>query len=169
MFLSTGDTFAEIRNIFPIYRTGDHFPWLFCEGKRNTDKHQYSIFQLDLVTLFGLQALGGWGVPREVLGSDTFNLWKPLVSPGVEGTWAPVRETGRMAWYFNDNYPWLEIAALCWILAGGAHHTGFSQAQSVEHIRDFTEIAGVKLLVVGEFTNVTGFIDNIHLNDVYYH
>ncbi len=22
-------------------------------------------------------------------------------------TWAPVKEAGRMAWYFNDNYPWI--------------------------------------------------------------
>ena len=42
-----------------------------------------------------------------------FNLWKPLIPPGVEGTWAPVLEknaTGqvtRMAWYFNDYFPWL--------------------------------------------------------------
>ncbi len=65
------------------------------------------IFGSILVTLFGLRALGGWSVLRDVLGSDAFNLWKPMVPPGIEGTWAPVRETGRMAWYFNDNYPWL--------------------------------------------------------------
>ena len=60
-----------------------------------------------LVTFFGLQALGGWGELREVCGSEMFNLWKPLVPAGVEATWAPVKETGRMAWYFNGNYPWL--------------------------------------------------------------
>ena len=60
-----------------------------------------------LVTVFGLIKLGGWGELRAVLGSDMFNLWKPLVPAGVEGTWAPVKEAGRMAWYFNGNYPWL--------------------------------------------------------------
>ena len=35
-----------------------------------------------------------------------FNLWKPIVPAGVEGTWAPVKEAGRMAWYFNQSYPW---------------------------------------------------------------
>ncbi len=60
-----------------------------------------------LVTFFGLEALGGWSELRAVLGSDMFNLWKPLVPAGVEGTWAPVREAGKMAWYFNDHYPWL--------------------------------------------------------------
>ncbi|NLH17921.1 MAG: sodium/solute symporter [Phycisphaerae bacterium] len=60
-----------------------------------------------LVTVFGLKALGGWQELRNVCGSDMFNLWKPLIPAGVEGTWAPVKEAGRMAWYFNDNYPWL--------------------------------------------------------------
>ncbi len=60
-----------------------------------------------LVTFFGLQALGGWSELRVIAGSEMFNLWKPLVPAGVESTWAPVKEAGRMAWYFNDNYPWL--------------------------------------------------------------
>ena len=60
-----------------------------------------------LVTIFGLRALGGWGQLREICGSDMFNLWKPLVPAGMEGTWAPVKESGRIAWYFNSNYPWL--------------------------------------------------------------
>jgi SSS family solute:Na+ symporter len=60
-----------------------------------------------LLTLLGLQKLGGWSELRAVLDPDMFNLWKPLIPAGVEGTWAPVRETGRLAWYFNSNYPWL--------------------------------------------------------------
>ena len=60
-----------------------------------------------LLTVFGLEKLGGWAEFRAALPADMFNLWKPLIPAGVEGTWAPVRETGRMAWYFNTNYPWL--------------------------------------------------------------
>ena len=60
-----------------------------------------------LVTFFGLEALGGWGELKSIVGSEMFKLWKPLVPNGVEGTWAPVKEVGRMAWYFNDNYPWI--------------------------------------------------------------
>jgi len=60
-----------------------------------------------LLTLFGLAKLGGWHELRRVLDPDLFNLWKPLVPAGMEGTWAPVKETGRIAWYFNGNYPWL--------------------------------------------------------------
>jgi SSS family solute:Na+ symporter len=62
-----------------------------------------------LVTFFGLRALGGWSELRAVCGSEMFNLWKPLVPEGVTATWAPVKESGRMAWYFNNNYPWLSM------------------------------------------------------------
>jgi len=65
------------------------------------------VFGSIMVTIFGLHALGGWGELRTICGSDMFNLWKPLVPADIEGTWAPVRESSRMAWYFNDNYPWL--------------------------------------------------------------
>jgi solute:Na+ symporter, SSS family len=59
-----------------------------------------------MVTYFGLKALGGWDKLKEICGSEMFNLWKPVVPAGVEGTWAPVKEAGRQAWYFNDRYPW---------------------------------------------------------------
>lgn len=65
------------------------------------------IFGSALVTIFGLQAMGGWDNLRAAVDDEMFNLWKPLVPEGVEGTWSPVKETGRMAWYFNDNYPWV--------------------------------------------------------------
>ena len=60
-----------------------------------------------LLTLFGLVKLGGWHQLRATLDPELFNLWKPLAPAGMQGTWAPVKEAGRIAWYFNDNYPWL--------------------------------------------------------------
>ncbi len=65
------------------------------------------------ITFFGLREVGGWGELREIVGSEMFNLWKPIVPEGVEGTWAPVMEQNesgevvRQAWYFNDKYPWI--------------------------------------------------------------
>ena len=66
-----------------------------------------------LLTGYGLVQLGGWSELRHWCGSDMFNLWKPLIPAGVEGTWAPVIDTNaagqvvREAWYFNGNFPWL--------------------------------------------------------------
>lgn len=60
-----------------------------------------------LITWFGLNQLGGWGELRAILGPEMFNLWKPIIPEGMEGTWAPVRESTRIAWYFNGDYPWV--------------------------------------------------------------
>jgi SSS family solute:Na+ symporter len=71
------------------------------------------IFGSALLTGFGLVKLGGWSELHRICGSDMFNLWKPLIPAGVEGTWAPVIQTNaagqvvRQAWYFNGNFPWL--------------------------------------------------------------
>jgi L-arabinose isomerase len=50
--------------------------------------------------------------------------------------------------------PSLKIAAAAWIYAGGAHHTGFSQALTMEHMEDFAEIAGVELLAIDAETRL---------------
>jgi len=66
-----------------------------------------------LLTAYGLVRLGGWTELRHICGSDMFNLWKPLIPHGVQGTWSPVIQTNaaghivKQAWYFNDNFPWL--------------------------------------------------------------
>src|SRR5262249_44791600 len=45
------------------------------------------------LTAYGLVRLGGWHELRHWCGSDMFNLWKPMIPAGVQGTWAPVLET----------------------------------------------------------------------------
>ena len=87
-----------------------------------------------MVVIFGLNALGqhvkedgsmadGWKLLYQTCsnrdeGRDMFNLWKPLLPKGVEGTWEPVIEKQddgtivKQAWYFKDksqhsHYPWL--------------------------------------------------------------
>jgi SSS family solute:Na+ symporter len=69
-----------------------------------------------LLTIYGLIQLGGWGELKALCGSDMFNLWKPLLPKGVEGSWAPVlvKNTAgdivKEAWYFNGKFPWLGMA-----------------------------------------------------------
>ena len=65
------------------------------------------------LTFYGLAKLGGWGELRHWCGPEMFNLWKPLIPAGVQGTWSPVIESDvaghvvKQAWYFNGNFPWL--------------------------------------------------------------
>ncbi len=62
-----------------------------------------------LVLIYGLKALGGWDELYAIAGSEMFNLWKPIVPEGFTSTWAPVRTSTEMAWYFNDQYPWVSM------------------------------------------------------------
>ena len=65
------------------------------------------IFGSMFVLIYGLKAVGGWGALVEITGPEMFNLWKPMVPDGMSATWAPVQTDSEMAWYFNNQYPWL--------------------------------------------------------------
>ena len=78
----------------------------------------------------------------------------------------PKLPVARVLW---DAKPNLEIAATTWILAGGAHHTVYSQAITSEYMEDFADIAGIELLVIDDKTEIREFKDKINANEVYYH
>src|SRR5690606_10699794 len=77
----------------------------------------------------------------------------------------PKLPVARVLW---DAKPNLEVAATAWILAGGAHHTVYSQAITTEYMEDFADIAGVELLVIDNNTSVREFKDKINANGAYY-
>jgi L-arabinose isomerase len=64
--------------------------------------------------------------------------------------------------------PDLKIAAEAWILAGGAHHTGFSQAVTAEHIEDFSEMAGLEFLSIDKDTQISAWKKELRWNEMYY-
>jgi L-arabinose isomerase len=66
-------------------------------------------------------------------------------------------------------HPDLKTAAATWILAGGAHHTGFSLALTAEHLEDFAEMAGMEFLLIDKHTTVSSFKKELRWNDLYYH
>jgi L-arabinose isomerase len=65
--------------------------------------------------------------------------------------------------------PSLKVAAAAWIHAGGAHHTSFSYAVTVDHLRDFAEMAGIEFLLIDENTRIEEFKKELRWNDLYYH
>jgi L-arabinose isomerase len=65
--------------------------------------------------------------------------------------------------------PNLKVAAGAWIMAGGAHHTGFSQSVTRQHLEDFTEIAGLEFVAIGEETDLASFKKELRWNEMYYH
>ncbi len=64
--------------------------------------------------------------------------------------------------------PDFKTACAAWIWAGGAHHTGFSQAIGSEEMEDFAEIAGIEFLFIGEGTTIRGLKHDLRTNEVYY-
>ena len=64
--------------------------------------------------------------------------------------------------------PNLKVAANGWILAGGAHHTGFSQSITTKHLEDFAEIAGLEFLVIGNDTDLVKLKNELKWNNMYY-
>jgi len=77
----------------------------------------------------------------------------------------PKLPVARAVWLPKPN---LRVAAAAWIYAGGAHHTGFSQALTVEHMRDFAEIAGIEFLHIGGDTRIDKFRQELRWNDAAY-
>jgi len=64
--------------------------------------------------------------------------------------------------------PSLEVGAAAWILAGGAHHTGFSQAIDSSYMEIFAEMAGVEYLLIDSDTRLSEFKNKLRWNDMTY-
>lgn len=64
--------------------------------------------------------------------------------------------------------PDLCTAAAAWILAGGAHHTGFSYAVTSKHMQDFAEMCGIEMLLIDGSTCISEFKKELRWNDLYY-
>jgi len=66
--------------------------------------------------------------------------------------------------------PMPDMATGCaaWILAGGAHHTVFSQNLTTENIEDFADIFGVELVVIDKSTNLRQLKNELRWSEVAY-
>lgn len=67
-----------------------------------------------------------------------------------------------------NSLPDLRTGAAAWILAGGAHHTGFSNAITAEYMEDFAEMLGIEYVHIGEGCKLGEFKKELRLNEVYY-
>ena len=78
----------------------------------------------------------------------------------------PNLPVARVLW---EPKPDMDTAVTAWILAGGAHHTVYTQAITTEFLEDFADMAGIELLVIDEETKVRNFKDTLNANEAYYH
>ena len=78
----------------------------------------------------------------------------------------PRLPVARVVWVPHPDLP---TAATAWILAGGAHHTGFSQALTAEHLEDFAGMAGLEFVLIDGDTKLRQFRQELRWNEIYYH
>jgi L-arabinose isomerase len=65
--------------------------------------------------------------------------------------------------------PDFKTAAAAWILAGGAHHSGYSSALTSEHIEDFASMAGIEMVTIDNDTRLSELKKELRWSEVYYH
>ncbi|HTR80230.1 MAG TPA: L-arabinose isomerase [Bacteroidota bacterium] len=77
----------------------------------------------------------------------------------------PKLPVARALWIPKPDF---ETGVEAWILAGGAHHTVFSQSVTTEYLEDFAEIAGIELMTIDERTTLSEFKKELRWNELYY-
>lgn len=65
-------------------------------------------------------------------------------------------------------YPDMYTGCAAWILAGGAHHTCYSQNLSAEHLQDFADMANIEVIHIGKNTTLPQFRNELRWNEMYY-
>lgn len=77
----------------------------------------------------------------------------------------PKLPVARVLW---KPYPDMETGLAAWILAGGAHHTCYSQNLTSEHLEDFADMAKIEYVLIGKNTNLYQFKNELRWSEVYY-
>ena len=78
----------------------------------------------------------------------------------------PLLPVARAVW---EPQPDFKTACAAWILAGGAHHTGFSQAIGAEELEDFAEMAQIEFTLIDEATTIRDLKHQLRSSEVYFH
>ena len=77
----------------------------------------------------------------------------------------PKLPVARVLW---KPLPDMKTGCAAWILAGGAHHTCYSQNLTSECLEDFAEMAGIELVKIGKGTTLTQIKNELRWNEMYY-
>jgi L-arabinose isomerase len=77
----------------------------------------------------------------------------------------PKLPVARVLW---KPYPDMQTGCAAWILAGGAHHTCYSQNLSSEQLADFAEIAGIEFVLIGKDTKLHQLKKELQWSEAYY-
>jgi L-arabinose isomerase len=98
---------------------------------------------------------------------DMGNRFRMLVNTvtSVESPDLPKLPVARALWVPD---PDLSTSATAWILAGGAHHTGFSLSLRPEHIEHLSSMLGIEYLLIDTDTRLREFKKELRWNQAFY-
>ncbi len=85
---------------------------------------------------------------------DRFRLLANAVETIAPPAELPRLPVARAVW---KPLPDFKTAAACWILAGGAHHTAYSQGVTLTMLEDLAEMLGLEFFAIGPETLQTAF------------
>ena len=77
----------------------------------------------------------------------------------------PKLPVARVLW---KPLPDMKTGCAAWILAGGAHHTCFSQNLTSECLTDFAEMAGIEMIRIGNGSTIPQIKNELRWNEMYY-
>lgn len=77
----------------------------------------------------------------------------------------PKLPVARVLW---KPLPDMRTGCAAWILAGGAHHTVFSQNLTTDHIDDFASMSNTELVSINKTTNIRDFKNELRWNELSY-
>ena len=96
---------------------------------------------------------------------DRFRLLVNVVDAIEQPKPLPKLPVARALWKAQ---PSLATASEAWILGGGAHHTVFSQALTLDDMYLYGEMNDSEVLVIDEHTRLPAFKDALRWNEAYY-
>jgi L-arabinose isomerase len=77
----------------------------------------------------------------------------------------PKLPVARVLW---KPMPDMQTGCAAWILAGGAHHTAYSQNLTTAHIEDFADQFGVELVIIDRHTNLRQLKNELRWSEAAY-
>lgn len=137
-----------------------------ANGQPNCEVHPLGIGGKEDPVRLVFNVAGGAAINASII--DMGNRFRLLVNE-VEAV-TPVHDlpklpVARVLW---KPYPNMATGCSAWILAGGAHHTCYSQNLGSEHMEDFADMAGIEFVLIGKQTNLYQFKKDLRWSDVYY-
>ena len=137
-----------------------------ASGKPSLEIHQLSIGGKEDPARLVFKTEPGMAINVSII--DLGNRFRMIVNE-VEVVKCPDMPNLPVASVLWKPLPDLKSGAAAWILAGGAHHTGFSTSIDSDYMEDLAEMMDVEFIHIGPGLTLGEFKKELRWNEIYYH